>query len=283
MRIEKLGLEHQEILQDLLKATGIALSEYSFACLYLFRKNHGYEVLFDDEIFVRGRTYDGFDYIMPTRDIRNIDPAYLEHMIKEHGILFPVPEEWTAGLDVGMYSLEVNDGDTDYIHTVEKMGSYSGKKLHSKKNLLNQFLDSYDHRALPLTDDRLPDARLILEEWQKNSGSPHESTDYNACTEALELYERLVLCGGIFYADERPAGFIIGEELNEQTFALHFAKADTSFKGVFQYIFNSFARVLPSKYCCLNFEQDMGIESLRQSKKSYKPEKLLKKYRVSIR
>ena len=97
----------------------------------------------------------------------------------------------------------------------------------------------------------------------------------------FERYEELILCGGIYYADGEPAGFIIGEDISESMFTLHLAKGKRKFKGLYQYMFNNFANVMPVKYCLLNLEQDMGIESLRQAKASYYPDKLLKKYRVS--
>jgi hypothetical protein len=56
MRSEILGIEHKDLLFPRFKAVHTALSEYTFANLYLFRKNHEYEVLFDKEIFIKGRS-----------------------------------------------------------------------------------------------------------------------------------------------------------------------------------------------------------------------------------
>ncbi len=276
-------LEHQELLYESLRTIESSISEYSFANLYLFREGHRYEVLRDREVFIAGVTYDGKEHIMPTVDARELDREYLDAMIREHSMLFPVPEEWVPDFDEDRYEITYDDGDTDYIHFTEKMGSYPGKKLHSKRNLLKQFKEMYEHRALPLTVNELPDALNVLEEWQKDLGLPKEETDYWPCHEAIDLYERLILCGGIWYADDEPCGFIIGEELNEKVFALHFAKGKRKFKGVYQYIFNDFAKVIPAKYCCLNFEQDLGMDSLRQAKSTYQPECMVKKYRITLK
>jgi hypothetical protein len=147
---------------------------------------------------------------------------------------------------------------------------------------LHQFEKLYSYTALPLTSDRLPDARNVLDTWQEESGSLQNDTDFYPCAEALRLYDELILCGGIYYIDNEPAGFVIGEELDEPTFALHFAKGKRKYKGLYQFMYNQFARIMPAKYASFNFEQDLGIESLRRSKASYQPEKLLKKYRVSL-
>jgi hypothetical protein len=163
------------------------------------------------------------------------------------------------------------------------MSTYPGRRLHKKRNLLKQFVGAYRHEALPLTNDRIPDALFVLEDWMRESGLVPGETDYGPCREALQLYEELVLCGGIIYADGQPAGFVLGEEVNDETFVLHFAKARTAFKGVYQYLFNSFARVLPPKYRFLNLEQDLDKENLRVFKSSYVPDALLPKARVALK
>ncbi|MCP4133695.1 MAG: DUF2156 domain-containing protein [bacterium] len=283
MKKEKLGLHHKDLLYSRMRDIPTRVSEYSFSNLYLFRETHQYEVIEGEDVFVSGVTYNGLPYIMPTRDTREIDINCIRKVIKEHGTLFPIPEEWLEGFDPEEFIFTYDDGETDYIHTIEKLATYAGRNLHKKRNLLKQFRESYTYEALPLTDDRLPDAKWILDEWQKGIQEAPEETDFAECGEALKLYDELILCGGIYYVDKEPAGFVLGDELNDKTFALHFAKARRKFKGIYQFIFNNFASIMPAQYCCFNFEQDLGKESLRQAKATYKPEAMIKKYRVGIR
>ena len=282
MTEEPLSLLHKNLLYGPLRAMRAQASEYSFANLYLFRSKHDYLVIIDSDVFVRGKTYENEPFIMPTRDPRLIDRTVLDKMIAAHGMLFPVLEEWLNLFQAPRYAVAYRDSESDYIHSIGKLAAYSGNKLHAKKNLLNQFLNLYSCAALPLTNDRLIDARSVLDAWQAESGSASVETDFGPCAEALRLYEELVLCGGIYYIGGEPAGFIIGEELDEATFALHFAKGKRAYKGLYQFMYNQFARIMPSKYASFNFEQDLGIEALRRSKASYQPEKMLKKYRVSL-
>jgi hypothetical protein len=283
MRIERLGLHHKEVLAPLLRAITVPISEYCFANLYLFRESHGYEVLSDGGTFIRGGTYDGFTYLMPTVPAAQLDAARLQELLRDVDFLFPVPEEWLGAFDPGTYDISFHEGDADYLYTVEKMSTLAGRKLHKKRNLLKQFIESYRHEALPLTTRRLDDALLVLDAWQQESGLDRGGTDYGPCREALDRYEELVLCGGITYADGEPAGFVLGEEVNDETFVLHFAKAQKKFKGVYQFMFNNFAKILPPKYKFLNLEQDLDKENLRVFKSSYVPDALVKKARVRLR
>lgn len=283
MSSEKLGMAHKDLLAARFKALAVPLSEYSFPNLYLFRARHEYEVVPGPDAFVRGVTYDGRRFLMPTADARTMDRQVLHDAMAGADFLFPIPEEWLGYFTPDIYDISFHEGDADYVYTVEKMSTYAGRRLHKKRNLLKQFVERYRHEALPLTGDRIEHARAVLEEWKGESAVSPELTDYASCREALDRSEELKLCGGIVYADGEAAGFVLGEELNEETYVLHFAKARTKFKGVYQYLFNSFAKVLPAKYRFLNLEQDLDQENLRVFKSSYRPERLLRKARVGLK
>lgn len=281
MHSEKLDFCHRDILYKKLKVAGVSLSEYSFSNLYLFRSLHEYEIIFDREIFIKGKTYDGFPYLMPTVDVRSLGYGYIVDMLKEKScFLFPIAKEWLDFFTAPDFEYSYEKGDLDYVYSVEKMSQYKGRRLHKKRNLLKQFLSLYEYKALPLVKERMEDAISILNEWQKDTGFSPAETDFYPCMEALKMYDELLLCGGIYYVQKEPAGFIIGEELNGDMFAVHFAKAKKRFKGIYQYMYNSFAKILPPKYKYFNFEQDLGKEPLRIAKASYMPDKMLKKFRV---
>ena len=282
MDAQPLSLHHKTLLRDRLRAIETPISEFSFPNLYLFRGTHRYEVIMvEDEIWIKGISYDGRNYLMPTRDIREMDPDYLSRMtvIVEH--FYPIPEEWLSAFPEGQFDRSFDEGESDYLYETERIATFAGKKLHKKKNLLNFFLKHYSHEADPLTEERVPDALAILDAWQAESGEKEEYTDYDAAREALLRMDELVLCGGIWYTEGKPSGYILGEEISADTFALHFAKGLTRYKGIYQYIFSSFASILPGTYTHLNMEQDLGKEALRHSKESYFPETKLRKWRVS--
>jgi hypothetical protein len=283
MRSEKLSIEHKDLLIPRLKQLSTTLSEYTFPNLYLFRKNHEYEVIFDKGIFIKGRSYDGYLYLMPTADIGAMDLSYVKELMRGVDFLFPISEAWLTAFNSDEFDITFAEGDADYVYTVRKMSTYEGRKLHKKRNLLKQFVEAYQHDARPLTNERLDESRSILNDWLATSDMKADDTDYGPCLEALDRYEELVLCGGIYYADREPAGFVLGEELNENTFVLHFAKARTRFKGVYQYMFNNFAQILPPKYNYLNLEQDLDKENLRIFKSSYVPDALIRKARVRLK
>jgi hypothetical protein len=134
-----------------------------------------------------------------------------------------------------------------------------------------------------LLDEYIGDAINVLEEWRQARG---DAGDYEACREGLEHTYALQLCGGIYYVGQRPVGFTLGEENSLGTsYVIHFEKAvdvDT-YKGLYQFINQTFSSFLPEKYETINREQDLGQPGLRRAKESYNPIGFVKKYRVSKR
>jgi hypothetical protein len=131
-----------------------------------------------------------------------------------------------------------------------------------------------------LLEEYRDDALQILEQWNNQHDEPN---DFHAAKEALEKMWSLQLCGGIFYIEGQPVAYCLGEELAlGESFVIHFEKAvlGEDYKGVYQYINQAFASILPEKYETINREQDLGDIGMRQAKLSYRPVGFVKKYRV---
>ncbi len=265
MKFEPLGLSHRALLEKPLKESGVTLSEYSFSCLYLFRSVHAYEVCIEGPLCIKGLTYDGMSYYMP------ISPASFIQLQDAPGLLYPIPEEW-----LGMVSgrkATYNDADSDYIYDTLQLSQYRG--LAKKRNLVHQFEKQYEAECFDLTKERFQDALQVLSIRQDDEG------DLAACKEAIELLETLKLDGKIYYVENKPVALIIGEPLGQDTYVIHFAKADIAYKGIYQYLYQTFCRTLENRYSFINMEQDLGREELRHAKHSYHPLRQARKFRLS--
>ena len=281
---EKLTIEHRELVQQALKAAGVPLSEYSFTNLYLFREVHNYMVVTGEHCtYIKGITRDGLPYGMPLCNLSNIDTDLAQKAAAAAGMIFPIAERDLNRFDPEIFEWSYNIDDSDYLFTVEKMSTYPGRHLHKKRNLMKQFMELYSWTAEDLDQSRIKDALFILEQWQKGTGAEPEASDYFSCAEALSNTEGFLLSGVIYYIDDKPAGFLLGERITEDTYALHFAKGNTEYKGLYQFMYNHFAKTLHGSCEWINFEQDLGIAALRQAKESYQPDAMGHKYRVQLK
>jgi len=163
------------------------------------------------------------------------------------------------------------------------MASFAGKQYTRHRNHLNQFFGAYRPLDQTLGAENARDAVAVLRHWQEESLLAENKTDYSVCMEALQKFSELALWGTLYYIEGKPAGFIVGEALSKDTFCLHFAKGSKKYHGIYEFMFNDTAVKLQSQYQYLNLEEDMGNGNLRRTKKSYGPERILKKYRVSLK
>jgi len=284
-----LTLEHQGIIREKIDAIGIRLSEFSYPNLYLFRDRHEYHTIETrNGFFISGITYDRKKYLMPMASPEKTDERCFKELkellyTRNWDFLFPIPQAWLDCFDKNEFSLSSSPDDADYLYTTEKFKTYPGKSMHRKKNLLNQFVKNNETKLVPLSSDLEQHARIVLEQWQKNTSQEFYRNDYTQCEESIEKYQILNLTAALAYANEKPIGLIIGEPLNEDTFIIHFAKADIEVKGAYQYLFSQFARDFCSDYQYINLEQDLGIDGLRKTKISYRPDLMSHKFRVSIK
>jgi hypothetical protein len=82
--------------------------------------------------------------------------------------------------------------------------------------------------------------------------------------------------------DDKPVGFSLCEAVNKDYAICRFHKSVLNYKHLDAFFSNLVAielKHLGSKY--LSWEQDLGVEGLREFKSSYKPIKFLKKYTIT--
>jgi hypothetical protein len=228
-------------------------------------------------VWLSGKTRDGKRYLMPTRDLREMEEKVLKRMLQSVDCFFPIPEAW---LPLPFKSDFIQD-DSDYLYTRVKIAEFPGRALAPKRNLVKQFLENYEARVVPYNREHLKGCLSILESWQSSFKGAH--SDFPPNREGLEMAEKLGLSGFVVYVGEEPAGFVLGEEGCKDHYIIHFAKASTSYKGIYPFLFQESAKRLEHEnISMLNLEQDLGEAGLRQSKLSYEPDSMLHKVRLSL-
>ena len=216
----------------------------------------------------------------------------LREYAKEIGIPFimrgvtDVQRETLDALFPGHFEYEEETSAFDYVYLASRLSTYSGKALHSKKNHCNRFEAENDWRFVPLTKELIPECMEMLEHWKlQNAERLSDSIrhEYTVIDRAMDGFDALGLEGGVLYSGDRVVGFTYGSFTTPDTLDVHVEKADISINGAYPMVCREFVRMMMNKYPSLKYinrEDDMGLDYLRQSKRSYKPEFLLKKYRA---
>lgn len=273
----EITLDLRRTLHPLFQSLPEGISEFAFANIYLFRDAHNYRVtqVGLDCIAILGR--DGSDpfFMLP---FGIPEKSMLNQLFQDHLSMKAATENQAQQLGAMGYQVHEDRDNFDYLYSREELVNLAGRKFHKKQNLVNAFINNYSYEGKPLIQEYIPHALQVLERWRNGRDNPG---DFQAAAEALQKAEELQLCGGIYYVEGEPAAYTLGEELARgESFVIHFEKAISSYKGIYQFVNKCFASILPEKYNYINREQDLGDEGLRQAKLSYRPIGFVKKYRV---
>ena len=172
----------------------------------------------------------------------------------------------------------------DYLYPIEKLMSYPGKHLHAKKNHCNKFEKENEWSFSPITSELLPACAAMLDEWSAKEAERLDGSieyEHEAILRGFEHFDELNLEGGVLYANGKIVGFAMGERLSDNCFCEHFEKAYTDIPGAYPMVCREFAKLVKQKHSNIRYvnrEDDLGSPSLRKSKLSYQPERLLEKY-----
>lgn len=174
---------------------------------------------------------------------------------------------------------------SDYVYSAEKLATFAGNKMKRKRNHVNKFLATYpDHRIEPLSRDNLADVsaffdRLCLDKTD-NGMAGYERNQTRRVLHDFAHYEG-VFEGIVLYVGSEVAAFAIGE-VTGTTLHVHIEKTDHSYDGANEFVAQAMVRYAGTRHQIdmVNREDDAGDPGLQQSKLSYCPDLMLRKYNV---
>lgn len=292
LNFRTININDREWISSILKLSDFRGCEYSFANNFAWRRLADAQISrFGDFYFLRSRIDGEYYYTYPAGqgDIeRFIDVLFEETQGENKQLKFiSVLEDCAIRLKkiYGDRCEIVEDRDNfDYIYDTQELIELKGKKHHGKRNHIANFKKSdWEYKALTpdLIDDCIEFSTVSFN--AKNAYTSHTAVaEQFAINAFFDNYQALRLVGGVLYRDSKLVGFTIGEALNSDTFVIHIEKALPEVQGAYPTLFNEFIKANASQFCYINREDDVGVEGLRKSKLSYKPEFLLKKYVVTI-
>ena len=284
-QFKSVELEDKDFLSGWFQKYPVPLNEYSFSTLFSWRAYGGYEwsiwgnflfVLYNSPVHPEQAA---FWCPCGEGDLLKAFEIQFEYLKKNKNIKNPViklvTEKYLRNINLSevSYMKAIDDTNSDYIYDTEEFINLKGRKYAKKRNLIKQFTTLYNAEFKDLTPDLIDDCLKFQEMWCKTKSCidfPDLVYEDIAIKESLENFELFKLKGAVAFADNQIAGFTVGKVLTPDMAVIHFEKADTNFKGAYQYIAREFSKYF-SNYKYINREQDMGDENLRQSKQSYFP------------
>lgn len=211
------------------------------------------------------------------------------HKNKTKAGFYPISEKQRILLNKwfpSQFEIEAHRDDFDYVYLTENLVSLKGRKYQGKRNHIHRFMDNNKWSYEKISADNIEECMEVEQGWmrfkQDKTDADVDVAAINNEEEALKRafinYEKLGLVGGLLRQEDKIVAFAIGEELNRDTFVVHFEKAYAWVNGAYPMINREFAAHECGNYKYVNREEDTGDAGLRKAKMSYHPDMLIKKY-----
>lgn len=203
-----------------------------------------------------------------------------------------VPEVAVHSLnDASRYRISEDEDNFDYVYDVSHLSHLAGSHFKKKRNKNNVFIKEHEDYELEVRVVRELDAahaaelRHVDRQWAE--ATPRSGGDILAERKAidrlLENFSAFNLMVTEVVVDGEIKAFSINELLSGKFALCHFEKAlSTHHEHLNTFLAIEVARKLREAGCeFMNWEQDLGLEGLRRSKRSYRPVRMLKKYTLA--
>ncbi|MFV0423387.1 DUF2156 domain-containing protein [Oleidesulfovibrio sp.] len=264
-------------------------SDYSFSNLWGWAQEYGIELGRTPNLFWIRQTRPDVRYWAPVGDWSAVADWSKCPMMTSGRQFIRVPEQlselWQQALGDRIEVQEARD-QWDYLYLSEDLAKLSGNTFHKKKNHVNQFKKKYDWQYHPMTADCIEAVLQLQEEWclsRECEESESLLAENEAVIRVLEYWDTIPdLIGGALYVDGLMVAYTVGEPLSDDTMVVHFEKARSEYRGVYQAINQIFVEREGQGFTYINREQDLGDEGLRKAKLTYHPVDWQRKNTVTL-
>lgn len=234
--------------------------------------------------------------IMPICPDRLIGPEELAAVsaATKFSVIGNVPESYIerVGRETIARFFEITEQPeyADYVYRTEDLASLKGNKYAKKRNLISQFerelLVSDRVRVDSMTGANAMESLEFLEKWCEEKDCAEKRDKVLACereaaVKGISLMESIGMRGILLRIDGEVNAFGMASTLTGDTGVLHFEKAFSRVKGLYQYFDRECARRLFPESPLINKENDMSIPEIAHAKNSYYPVKRIKSFKFT--
>lgn len=285
MVFKKIEISDKKVIEPFLKSCNELTCEISFVNLLIWQPlyNNCY-CIEDNTLFLKSYDDNIVTYSLPIGDVAHGMQKIIEHCGST------LPDIWAQEgerfvkfkeLYGRFYDIYESRNEFDYIYNSVDLITLAGKKYHSKRNHISSFSKQFDWRYEDITDSNLDAVKHCAKEWYAQNAEYMDDelkTEKNGVDLILDNMKPLDITGGAIFVGDRVVAFTLGSAINDNIYNIHTEKALSGFDTAYTVINREFAAKNLQNYKYINREDDLGIEGLRKSKLSYKPQIILPKY-----
>lgn len=275
MNFRKLVAEDKALF-DKYKSSTSRYSENSFVTLYIWDKYYNLHICEEEGFLFIRFTIEGKNQYMFPRGEGNVKKAFEKLMDEEEKITLRfITEDEKAFIESSFpdeFTFTLREDLCDYVYETQRLTSFSGKKLHGKKNHVNFFEKTYAYTYETVTKEVAEkECRPLLLRWVDDKTKNLNPIEHDAMEKVFDNYELFNLSGGVIRIDGEIVAMTFGERLTDDTVLVQIEKARDDIRGAYPMICKLFLENEFSDTTFVNREEDMGLEGLKKAKESYCP------------
>jgi len=290
-------------LKKFFESQKYGLCAYSLASIIVWRNNvyQPYGTIDGDALIVWAEfttRKEDRHLILPVSPVREFAPEELRDLAVKLGFTKYcfVPDEYLNQYNElsvkDLFDIEEQKGFADYIYFTQDLASLRGNRYSKKRNLVKQFQRDYTERdrvkVEKITSSVASECLDFLEKWCEErdcDANPEEdlACEKQAAINTIENIDILEVNGLLVRVDDEISAFGIASHLKSGMGVLHFEKAFSGIKGLYQYFDNLCAKRLFNGYKYINKESDMNMPGLAKAKKSYHPVRMVRSYNLTVK
>ncbi len=290
---QALTLQDRALIEALFESDPPETSELTFTNLFMWRDHYQpcFRIFNGVGLFIC-RADDGTPFGLPPSGTGDKGSALVQ-LFQDIETMTTSPRVARVGrafveshMDREQFIAEPDEAQFDYVYLCDDLIQLGGRKLHQKKNHLNQFIKHNEFETRLLDIALAAQALELQESWcqmRQCRLDPSLSGEDRAVYEALTHFEELRYKGLAVIINGRMEAFALGESLNPETVVIHVEKANPDIRGLYAAVNQRFCLEVWSKYQYINREQDLGVEGLRRAKQSYHPHHKVEKFNLTRR
>jgi hypothetical protein len=287
----QLTIEHQKQIRSICSTTDV-YADFNFINLFCWSDGGKAEVsILNGNLVIRLPDYISDNTIVSLIGNNKIDDS-IGQLLQITDKLDLVPQSVIDKLEKREnLNIKEDFGGHDYIYKIENIVNFPGGKFKNKRQKLQSVKAAFPSGFEVMTKTKIDhrekeEVRFVFISWIENhrKHSVLDDAEFRAFNILLNNLDHFSLAFTFIKNGDQLVAFSVNEIINKDYALCHFEKVVRIHPQMGILIVNEAAKYLLNAGCTyMNWEQDLGIAGLRNSKKSYHPVKLFKKYIVSTK
>ena len=297
-KLKEITIDNKELFDSFFKTVNDPIADLTFAMRLIWAEpvKHTWTIINDHLCvfgFLRGK-HVIWGPILPSKNngkfnetlercFQTVEKLNSHQGIHEKPLAIYIPESLKAQYQ-DIDGTSFSNWTQDYVYEITSLIGLAGKQFQSKRRELNIFtrnsgieVEHYDFSK------HGSGCSELIDDWKNQKDAPEAeqnedvTLEYGAAKRLITFSSLLPIEGVVAKIHGKIIGLALGEKLTSDTASKIIQKNDFSIRGSSDFVFREYAKHFENlKF--LDAQDDFCLESLKRTKMSYNPAKLIKSY-----